>query len=177
MQLAAADGVVPVHHGLRVVVVDEDVSRGAVLQVVQLQRVRERDLLRAECDVDVRDLDDGLRVLLVLDVVLDGVLQLGQDELPGQELIVLPSLLHEVALHEAGGVALPLWVDEFLSGVLGEYPLFHQNLWSVLGVTKVITINYLSIQLPCQLSCRTEEPIARISAWSSGFQPVDKLHD
>jgi len=42
-----------------------------------------------------------LGVLLVLDIVLDGVVNLREDKLAGQELIVLPPLLHQVALHEA----------------------------------------------------------------------------
>jgi hypothetical protein len=94
VQLAAADGVVPVDHSLRVVVVNVDVPGGAVLQVVYLQRVGEGDLDRAEGNVDVGNLDHGLRVLLVLDVVLDCVVDLAEDKFPRQELIVLPALLH-----------------------------------------------------------------------------------
>ena len=94
MQLAASDGVVPVHHRLGVVVVHIDVTCRTILekyfswnfaiafhfilhflcilfvhlQIVNLERVGEGNLCGTECNIDVRYLDHCFWVLPILEL-------------------------------------------------------------------------------------------------------------
>ena len=57
---------IPVDYGLGIIVVDIDVPRGPILQVVDLKGIWEGDLGRAECYVYVRNLYYCFGILFIL---------------------------------------------------------------------------------------------------------------
>jgi hypothetical protein len=127
VQLGAPYCHVPVRDDLAVFVIDEYVSGGAVLQERQLKGGGVVHLLRREDDVQLGHFENGLRVFVLADEILQRIFRLRQHEFSRVVLAVFFAALHQEAFHVAAGVGLPVRVAELFSLVFGADPLFYQN--------------------------------------------------